>query len=307
MEVHRDASDYPARLLELPDPPQVLYLSGPLPRVSPVVAIVGSRQASEKGRRLAADMGQVLSAAGALVVSGGALGIDEAAHRGTLVGGGTGVVVLPTPLCRPSPQRNRPLFHQMVTQGGVLLSEVSPGQAIRRSHFMARNRIIAGLSDWVVVVEAQARSGTRHTIHSARRLGRRLAAVLWAPDDHRGAGLQDLLASGATILRHSNDLLEAVGLATDQSRKRSERFTEKGPAQRGKEFSDVLIEPPARPSNGDPILDAIDPEMTMDLLCHRLGLSGAMLLPHLTRLELQGEIEVRGGRIHRICCRPPAR
>jgi DNA processing protein len=176
----------------------------PLPTADLVVAIVGSRAASGRAmdmtRRLAAE----LSEAGAVVVSGGAIGIDAAAHGGALEADGPTVAVLAGGLDAPYPARNRPLFDEIVARGGALVATQPPETPPMRQLFVARNAVIAGMCDAVVVVEAQAGSGSLHTAREAQRLGRLLAAVPGSP-----AG-QALLAQGAAPVECAADLMAAL-------------------------------------------------------------------------------------------------
>jgi DNA processing protein len=177
--------DYPAALRVLADAPDPVHLRGVLPE-GPAVAIVGARRASEAGRAVASRVARELAERGVIVVSGGALGIDAAAHRGALSGGGATVVVLPTPVDAPAPRRNLPLFEQALRRGGAWLSEQSEIPS-NKSPFLRRNRLIAALADRVLIVEAHPGSGTRHTAVAAAALGRPVLAWTWPEGDPRGA------------------------------------------------------------------------------------------------------------------------
>ncbi len=179
-----DDPSYPERLRVLSDPPPTLDVAGRLPSAAAeAVAIVGSRRASEDGRRRARGLARALASQGLVVVSGGALGIDAEAHFGALEAGGPTVVVLPTPVASPHPIRHRPLFESILARGGALISEqLEPVRG--RSSFRARNRIIAALADLVVVVEAAARSGTRYTVEAAETQGK---PVVFMPLAHAPA------------------------------------------------------------------------------------------------------------------------
>lgn len=206
--VERGEPGYPARLEALSAPPARVWLRGA--EVSaPAVAVVGSRRASEEGRRLAEQLAFDAARAGISVVSGGALGIDAAAHRGAVRAGGHSTVVLPTPLDAPGPASNRRLFDELLEAGGTWLSELAHFRG--RGDFSARNRLIAALADWVVVVEARASSGTRHTVLAAQRLGRGMAAVPWAVSDPRGEGGLPLLVEGARVITSGADLCRLFG------------------------------------------------------------------------------------------------
>lgn len=172
-----DAS-YPRALTVLDPRPAVLYAAGDVTAFDAVcVAIVGTRRASGYGRAAAAHLADELGRAGAVVVSGLALGIDGEAHRAAIEAGGRSIAVLPSPLGRIYPPRHRELARRLVETGGILVSEVGPGQSTGRPDFARRNRIIAGLASAVVVVEAPNRSGALLTAHAALGYDRALYAV----------------------------------------------------------------------------------------------------------------------------------
>lgn len=168
------APDYPASLAELAEPPPYLFRDGPLwPWPARAVGIVGPRQASEAAGRFARKLAYGLAARGVTIVSGGALGIDAAAHRGALEANGSTVLVTATGIDRCYPPENEGLF-DMVRAQGCILTELLPGAPPRRDFFPTRNRIIAGLSQALVVVGGRLKSGTYSTTNHMRRLSRPL-------------------------------------------------------------------------------------------------------------------------------------
>ena len=162
--------DWPNSLAVVPHL-STLFVRGRL-KTCPIVAIVGTRSASHIGRRRAATLGASLASAGLSVASGGALGIDAAAHEGALSVGGHTISILPTGLVKPYPARHIALFEDIVAGGGALISEHRKLYPIHRSSFVRRNLIIAALADATVVVEAPARSGALSTARAARRYGK---------------------------------------------------------------------------------------------------------------------------------------
>ncbi len=188
---------YPARLHELTSPPPLLLRRGeplPLTNDSRTVAIVGSRQVSQRGLTEAHALAYHLAAAGVTIVSGLALGIDTAAHRGAMqLPNGRTVAVLGSGVCRLYPAENRPLARQ-ISQQGTVLSEQPPYAAPTPAHLMRRNRLIAALSQAVIVVEASATSGALETARQAHRLQRTVFALPDSP------GTEMLLQNGATRL-----------------------------------------------------------------------------------------------------------
>jgi DNA processing protein len=208
--------EYPDVLLDLPQPPSFLFAIGNTAHVrSARVGIVGTRQASASGERIAHHMGQLVGAAGGTVVSGMALGIDAAAHRGALDATGATIAVLGGGADLPYPPTHRAL-HQRITGAGLVLSEARIGTRPVKGAFPKRNRIIAALSDILVVVEAGHRSGALITANHALELGRPVAAVPGPIDSPRHAGSNQLLAAGAQFISSSEDVLSLVGLTGRQ-------------------------------------------------------------------------------------------
>jgi DNA processing protein len=196
-----------------PDPPCAwLFITGPLPPAPATsVAIVGGRKASALRRATASSLAAGLAASGICVVSGGAIGVDAAAHAGALDGGGHTVVVLGCGLDVPYPRRNVELFRRIREAGGTLLAEHPPGAKPLAANFVPRNRLIAALSGAVVVVEAALGSGSLATARAAGSRGHgQVLAVPGAPWDRGAEGCNDLIRDGATLVRSLDDVLEAL-------------------------------------------------------------------------------------------------
>ena len=210
----RHSSVYPRALEQLADAPAVLFVMGRIERLGrlgdePVVAIVGTRTPSPYGCEVAHSLGRGLGAAGVPVVSGLALGIDAIAHRGCLAGGGVPVAVL---ACGPDvvyPRRHRAL-HRQVREEGLVLSELPPGARPFRWSFPARNRIMAGLAQMTVVVEAADPSGSLITSDFARDLGRSVAAVPGHVTSRVARGTNGLLRDGAIPITRAEDVLDEL-------------------------------------------------------------------------------------------------
>jgi DNA processing protein len=191
--VAADAPTFPAALRQLPNPPQSLWITGRLPRAGErFVAIVGARAATSAGCRAAVALAATAVGAGRAVVSGGALGIDAAAHRGTLGAGGVTFAVLGCGVDVAYPDRHGPLFAEIARTGG-LVSEYPLGTPPRQGQFPVRNRLVAALADATIVVEAGQSSGALITARLARQLGRPVYAVPGS------AGCDALLAAGAAL------------------------------------------------------------------------------------------------------------
>lgn len=207
---------YPPRLLHARDAPAVLHVLGDPARLEVLadedarsVAIVGMRRATAYGLEVARALGRDLATAGVPVISGMALGIDSAAHAGVLDAGGSTVAVLGGGADVPYPARKARL-HTEIARTGLVISEMPPGFRAFRWSFPARNRVIAGLSDLTLVVEAAERSGSLITAELAEKLGRDVAAVPGPVAAPGSAGPHALLRDGATLVRHAQDVLDAL-------------------------------------------------------------------------------------------------
>ena len=209
-----DDPSYPEALRVLttrdaPDPP-TLYLRGALPAL-PGVALVGTRAASDGALAFARELAAALGAAGFCIWSGGARGVDAAAHAGALDAGAPTVLVAGGGLDRPYPPEHAPLFGRVLASGGALLARVPDDAPPRPLHFVQRNAVLAAMTRATVVIEAGVESGARSTAASARRLGRPVLAVPSAPWDPRGAGCLLEIALGARLVTRAADVLAALG------------------------------------------------------------------------------------------------
>jgi DNA processing protein len=264
--VGRDEADYPAFLRETFDPPPVLFVRGRLraDEGATSVGIVGSRAATAAGRALARGMARELAAAGATIVSGLARGIDTAAHQGAIDAGGRTVAVLGSGLDRTYPPENGPLAAAIAEKGAVV-SEFPLGTAPHARHFPRRNRVIAGWSRAVVVVEAAAKSGALGTARAALDEGREVFAVPGHPSQPTSAGCNQLIRDGAALVRGAADVAQELGLS-------------------------VPVAPDAAP--GDDVLRALrgDAPSSLEELGRRSGLETPALLVRLTELELADKV-----------------
>ena len=200
-------ADYPQRLSQLYDAPQVLYVRGHMPAVDETltIALVGTRKASPYGEKLSADLGYQLAKAGAIVVTGMAKGNDAAAARGALMAGGTVIGLLGTPINVDYPAENAALIRD-VAAVGCILSEYPPGRSM--ANFPRRNRILSGLCSGVCVVEAPAKSGALITASYALEQGRDIFAVPGNVDSLNSVGCNNLIREGARLVTSAEDILE---------------------------------------------------------------------------------------------------
>jgi len=205
-----DDPEFPEPLRKIPDSPVLLFRLGePTPPDEKIIAIVGTRHPSEKGRLFATQLGSLLARAGITVVSGMADGIDSAAHVGALEGGGKTIAVLGSSLDIIYPSANKKLAARIRLQG-TLYSEYLPGTKPEKAYFPERNRIISGLSRGVVVVEAGRKSGALITASHALEQGRELFAVPGAPSDRMSEGTNELIRRGARLTTSPEDIFEEL-------------------------------------------------------------------------------------------------
>jgi DNA processing protein len=205
-------AEYPRRLFEIGDPPPLLYLRGTIPVWEPAVAVVGSRRATREGLKAAERLSLELAAAGVLVVSGLARGIDTAAHRGALAGGGPTVAVLGCGVDVDYPPENRALAEQ-VSRNGCIISEFPMKTQPLAEHFPRRNRIISGLSRGVLVVEAVEKSGSLITARYALDQGREVMAVPGLISSGACRGSNRLIKDGAQLVDCVEDIMDAVRIS----------------------------------------------------------------------------------------------
>lgn len=205
---------WPAALTDLAMPPEALYAMGNLELLAApqgLVAIVGTRNATSYGERVADSLGCAFAAAGVPVVSGLARGIDAAAHRGALRAGGCTIAVQGTGVDVPYPTGHRAL-HASIAASGLVLAEQKPGSRAHPGSFPLRNRIIAALARLVIVVEAPHKSGAMNTVEQALGLGRAVAAVPGPIDSPQSAGTNWLLGAGGQVVSGIDDALALMGV-----------------------------------------------------------------------------------------------
>jgi DNA processing protein len=204
--LRRGEADWPERLDDLPDAPDALRIAGSLPELTRAVAIVGTRYSDPDAVAFATQLAASLALLGACVISGGARGVDAAAHEGALEVGGSTVAVLATGFAKPYPREHAGLFSRIATSGALLCEGPDPDR-VYQGAFLQRNRLIAALAEVVVVVQAPLRSGALSTAAWAKRLKRPVFAVPSAPWDPRGLGCLGLLRAGARICTSATDVL----------------------------------------------------------------------------------------------------
>jgi DNA processing protein len=284
-------SDYPSALLEIADPPPLLYLKGDRRLLGkPGIAVVGSRNATPVGLQNAEAFSRALSQAGLTVISGMALGIDAAAHRGGLDGGASSIAIVGTGLDLVYPARNKTLAKELVEKG-LIISEFSLGTPALANNFPRRNRIISGLSRGVLVVEAALASGSLITARQAAEQGREVFAIPGSIHSPFSKGCHQLIKQGAKLVDEANDILVELNWQGAQTK-----------ATPTKVASTSLAEEDDLENPDDPFLAAMgfDP-VSIDALVERVDLRADQVMARLTELEIDGIIApLPGGRYQRL-------
>lgn len=277
-----DDPAYPVLLKAIHDPPFLLYVRGTLPPADAVcIGVVGSRKATEYGLRVAHDLSRDL-ARRVVVVSGLAWGIDEAAHQGTLDAGGITIAVLASGLDGGDSSRKRELTADIVAHGGAIISEFAPEVPPLTHHFPIRNRIVAGMSKGVLVVEAAEKSGSLITARVAIAENREVFAVPGSIFSETSDGTNRLCKEGAHLVTCADDVLGVLGIDAPRSE----------PTRTGT----VLPCPPKLDGEEAILFAALTSEpLHIDDIARATSLSAATVLSTLTLLEIEGHVRHLGG------------
>lgn len=277
--IRRGNAEYPPLLREVPDPPEELWLSGGRLDSALALAVVGTRKASRYGLETAFWLASELARSGITVVSGLAKGIDAAAHRGALSGGGRTVAVLGCGLDICYPARHKQLLGQ-IQQAGTVVTEYPPGTRPLPHHFPIRNRIIAGMSIGVVLVEAASAGGAMVTARLAMEFGREVFAVPGAVHSAVSVGPHLMVRDGARLAASADQILEDLGMSCSQA-----------------------ADDPAPELHPDEarVLGVLEAEpLLLDLIARRSGMPVSTTAAVLVKLELRALVSRRpGGRYAR--------
>ena len=271
-------ADYPPRLLATADPPLLLWLQGRRELLlPPSIAIVGSRNPTAQGGDNARAFARALAHAGYTIVSGLALGVDAAAHEGALAAGGATIAVVGTGLDQVYPRRNAGLAARLLDAGGLIVSEFSLGTPITQANFPKRNRIIAGLTQGCLVVEAAVQSGSLITARLAAEAGREVFAIPGSIHSPQARGCHALIRQGAKLVESAEDVLEEL------------------PPLGVVSAAPEVVE---TPHEQQALLDAMgfDP-VSLDALMARSGWPAAELSAALLELELDGQVARLAGQL----------
>jgi DNA processing protein len=282
-----DDADYPQQLLEIADPPPVLFCLGRRELLGrPAFAIVGSRNATPQGIADAEAFAAALSASGLTIVSGLAAGIDAAAHRGALRGPGSTIAVTGTGLDRVYPAAHRELA-RLLARDGLLLSEFTPGTPPLRQNFPRRNRLVSGLARGVLIVEATLSSGSLITARFAAEQGREVFALPGSIHSPFSRGCHRLLREGAKLVETATDILEELQVPVTVPASGAAGAAAPAPAPTDAETGNLLAAMGHAPAD-------------IDTLSQRTGRSAGALAALLARLELDGVVSaLPGGRWQR--------
>ncbi|MDO4870769.1 MAG: DNA-processing protein DprA [Candidatus Saccharibacteria bacterium] len=258
--------------------PEKLYYYGQLPEIkTPIIAIVGSRKPSTYGREIAYRLSYDLTKKGAIIVSGLALGIDAVAHKACLEAGGTTIAVLGSGLNHITPYTNRGLAQKIIEQNGAIISEYAPDMPALPHQFLERNRIVSGLADVIIVVEAAKRSGTLSTAAHALEQGREVGAVPGLITSPMSDGCHNLIKQGAHLITSADDIWSLLGLSVTQNINQQPQLS--------------IISDPTQAKVLEIITSGINDG---DQIIHKLNLTPDELNFALTMLEINGHITPLG-------------
>ncbi|MBI2609823.1 DNA-protecting protein DprA [Candidatus Giovannonibacteria bacterium] len=265
--------NFPASLLETPWPPKGIYIKGELEQNSRRIAIVGTRRATSYGKEIAFKIAEALARRQIVIVSGLALGIDAAGHAGALQGGGITWAVLGAGINKVGPLANVRLSENIVKEKGALISEYPPDFEGHKGTFPERNRIVAGLSELIIVIEAPEKSGALITARLALEAGREVAVIPGDVTRPSFAGSNRLLREGAHPILNAEDALYLLGINPEEKRTKFDKLDE---------ISESILQCLGEPKNSDQIINEV---------CA----APALVSGKLIELEIAGILKQSGG------------
>lgn len=275
--IEYNSEKYPVFLKKIDNPPEKLYAEGNLELLnSKAISIIGSRACSISGIKSAKQFAKDLASNGITIVSGMALGIDTAAHTGCLEVGGNTIAVLGSGFSKIFPKENIKLYHEIIKNNGLVISEYPPETPKKSNQFLERNRIVSGLSVGVLVIEAAYRSGTSVTASLAKKQGKEIFCIPHELNDKHGIGTNRLIKNGAQLVTCADDILNKINNIEDSKVLDEEAFEQLEFCE-PEQYADVynaLIGPPAN----------------VDEICARINKTAPYVNTALFTLELQGFI-----------------
>jgi len=268
---------FPQILRNIPAPPKKLFVCGPLSDLleRPRVAIVGSRSMTAYGDQVTSTIARELAERGVVIISGLALGVDATAQKAAVQAGGLAIAVLPSPLENIVPSTNRRLAQQILDGGGALVSEYAPGDVAYKQNFVARNRLMSGLADVVLITEAALKSGSLHTARFAQEQGKTVMALPGNVTSPASEGANNLLRQGASLVTSYSDVLHELNLKDHHLKLRAV----KGRTQHEQLLLDLMLKGVNRG----------------EVLLERSGLSISEFNRALVMLEMSNKIRPLGG------------
>ena len=280
---------YPHILRELPDPPGILFYQGEpgCLKNSRIAAMIGCRSATYKGLNAARRISKELSSEGVTIISGLAYGIDSECHRGCIEGGSPTIAVTGGGLDQMYPLGNEQLKNDILTNGGLIITEYAPGTRPTGMHFPYRNRIISGLASVVILMEARIRSGSMTTIGHALKQGKDIYAYPGDPESPMTDGNRLLLREGARYFTEAKDILDDMNWLDNQSHVRQN--------------SDCSAAPSPDETTENPVFKALlKGELGFDELILDTGMTSSALMSMLTIMQIKGRIELLPGKKYRL-------
>lgn len=275
-----DDKKYPNKLRKIKNPPEKLYVLGDENiLLSTGIAIVGSRNYTEYGKRYAIQFSKELAKQNLTIISGMALGIDTFAHEGTLSVGGKTIAVLGSGFNYIYPEENKELFYKIINNGGAVISEYEPNTIPNPKNFPVRNRIVSGLSEGILVVEAGYRSGTSITANLAVKQDKKVFCIPSNLDRKNGIGTNNLIKDGATLVTCIDDILQGLNLEKIEHKVEPKIIIPK-------EYIDIY--------------EAIEDEDTnINIICKKLKTDISQINASLMLMELEGYIKSLPGNYYR--------
>lgn len=284
-----DSTDFPNTLRCIPNPPEKLYCEGDISLLkSKCFAIVGSRHCTDYGKKVTLEFAENLTKAGLTIVSGMAIGTDTFAHTGSLNSGGKTIAVLGSGFNYIFPACNKKLYHQIINNSGLIVSEYPPDTMWKSEYFLARNRIVSGLSIGTLVIEAAYRSGTSVTARLTKEQCRKLFCIPSNIYSSHGVGTNNLIREGAILTTSASDIFCEYNFL--------EKFIDKNQEIPSVKASNICVPEEYKPIYNLVLKNAI----SVDLIAKRLNLSINKVNSALLIMELNGYVKKMPGNLYEI-------